>query len=264
VDRGAGQASMQQDANRVITAWEPDAERLFGRTRAEALGQRSDILIPERNDDRHRRDLADILRGPEGSWSERTITAKHRSGREFPVIVAIALRSTPDGPRLAARFRSVAPLPHATRDSQAEQYVAILNQISDGCAVVDLRGNYRFVNDAFCRMFNYEKADLIGGNFRETIGAERVATLRAVYQEVYQSGEAKRLEYQVFPKDREPMYIDQSISLERDANGGPVGFLSIVRDCTARTRAEQEVERAREAAERANRAKSEFLANMSH
>ena len=60
------------------------------------------------------------------------------------------------------------------------------------------------------------------------------------------------------------MFLDQSISLERDRSGQPIGFLSIMRDCTARKAAEQEAERARLAAEQASSAKSEFLANMSH
>ncbi|HXI31834.1 MAG TPA: PAS domain-containing protein, partial [Vicinamibacterales bacterium] len=34
---------------------------------------------------------------------------------------------------------------------QSERFRTILNQIQDGCSVVDLRGHYLFVNDAFCR-----------------------------------------------------------------------------------------------------------------
>jgi signal transduction histidine kinase/ActR/RegA family two-component response regulator len=58
--------------------------------------------------------------------------------------------------------------------------------------------------------------------------------------------------------------VEQSISLERDAHGRGVGFLAITRDCTERKRAQEDLAKARDAAEAANRAKSEFLANMSH
>ena len=104
----------------------------------------------------------------------------------------------------------------------------------------------------------------MGANFKSAIGEDRVNTLRAVYTEVYRTGRPTQLEYQVFPKGRDPMFIDQSVSLERDTDGRAVGFLSIMRDCTARTLAEQDAGRARQAAEHANRAKGEFLANMSH
>ena len=59
-------------------------------------------------------------------------------------------------------------------------------------------------------------------------------------------------------------FVEQSISLERDARGQPVGFLVDYRDTTARKQCEEALAKAKEAAEAANRAKSEFLANMSH
>jgi signal transduction histidine kinase/ActR/RegA family two-component response regulator len=97
------------------------------------------------------------------------------------------------------------------------------------------------------------------------MGSERAEKLLELYTRVYTTGEpVKSFEYQVFPKNSPTRYVEQSLSLERDAEGKPVAFLAISRDCTARKEAEFEAARARDAAEAANRAKSEFLANMSH
>src|SRR5262249_23242017 len=49
-----------------------------------------------------------------------------------------------------------------------------------------------------------------------------------------------------------------------DSSGQVVGTQGIFWDVTARKRAEVEMQKAKEAAESANRAKSEFVANMSH
>src|ERR1700730_10749251 len=53
-------------------------------------------------------------------------------------------------------------------------------------------------------------------------------------------------------------------TLTKDKTGKVVGFVEIVQGLTERKRAEEELHKAKLAAEAANRAKSEFLANMSH
>jgi PAS domain S-box-containing protein len=48
-----GDAIIVSDAAGAITLWNPAAERLFGFTEAEALGQTLDLIIPERLKKRH-------------------------------------------------------------------------------------------------------------------------------------------------------------------------------------------------------------------
>ncbi|KQW55904.1 PAS domain-containing protein [Variovorax sp. Root411] len=50
---GAGDAIMVCDAVGAITLWNRAAERIFGFTEAEALGQSLDLIIPQRQRQRH-------------------------------------------------------------------------------------------------------------------------------------------------------------------------------------------------------------------
>ncbi len=50
---GAGDAIMVCDAQGAITLWNQAAERIFGFTEAEALGQSLDMIIPQRQRHRH-------------------------------------------------------------------------------------------------------------------------------------------------------------------------------------------------------------------
>jgi len=50
---GAGDAMMVCDAKGAITLWNRAAERIFGFTEAEALGQSLDMIIPQRQRQRH-------------------------------------------------------------------------------------------------------------------------------------------------------------------------------------------------------------------
>ena len=50
---GAGDAIMVCNAEGAITLWNRAAERIFGFTEAEALGQSLDMIIPQRQRQRH-------------------------------------------------------------------------------------------------------------------------------------------------------------------------------------------------------------------
>src|SRR5258707_3358759 len=88
-----GDAIVVADANGAINLWNPAAERLFGFTQAEALGNSLDLIIPERLRERHwagyRRTMAsgetryghDLLRGP----------ALHKDRRAFSIAITVGL-----------------------------------------------------------------------------------------------------------------------------------------------------------------------------
>ena len=124
--------SIEQDAGGLITSWDRGAERLFGWRAADAIGQPAALLVPERNRDRYRAQLADVLREPSDRTYERTITMLRRDGHEFAAVVVVSSRSAEDGSlRVAAVVRPVTPLSDAARWGAADRYLAILNQISD-------------------------------------------------------------------------------------------------------------------------------------
>jgi PAS domain S-box-containing protein len=266
MDQHAVDALIEQDGRGIITDWNAGAERLFGWTRADAVGMRSHIIIPARNRDRHDQGLRALFTADRRVHSRR-ITVLHRDAHEFTVDIAISIHERDGEDRIVAVARQTAPgdEPAWSEDLGDVRYRAILDQIEDSCAVVDLAGRYRFVNNAFCRLFGRSREALIGTSFSDNSKSDdRTAKLRGVFSRVYQTGTpVKAFEYQVAVNGVRKT-LEQSVSLDRDANGRPVGFMTIIRDCTARALAQQELARSKEAAENANRAKSEFLANMSH
>jgi signal transduction histidine kinase/ActR/RegA family two-component response regulator len=72
------------------------------------------------------------------------------------------------------------------------------------------------------------------------------------------------LEKRYVRADGEMVWARTSVAPLRDAAGKVESALAVSQDITERKRAEQELERARDVAERANRAKDEFLAALSH
>ncbi len=88
-----GDAVIAADPGGVIIMWNPAAERLFGFTKAEALGQSLDLIIPEAQRKRHwdgyhktmetgeTRYATDVLRVP----------ALHKNGHRLSVAFTVAL-----------------------------------------------------------------------------------------------------------------------------------------------------------------------------
>jgi two-component system cell cycle sensor histidine kinase/response regulator CckA len=77
----------------AISDWSAQAERMFGWSRLEAVGQQmSDLIIPTRYRDAHNRGLKKFLETGEGPVlnTRIEITALSRDGREFPIELAIS------------------------------------------------------------------------------------------------------------------------------------------------------------------------------
>jgi PAS domain S-box-containing protein len=93
-----GDAIIIADARGSITLWNPAAERMFGFTQSEALGQSLDVIIPQRLRERHwdgyHKTMAtgqtrygnDLLRVP----------AVHKDGRTLSIAFTVALLHSPE------------------------------------------------------------------------------------------------------------------------------------------------------------------------
>jgi len=260
------EARIEQDSAGVITEWNAGAQGLFGWTRAEAIGQPSNMLIPARNRERHDESLQTFAAN-DGTSLSRKVTAIHRDGHELLVELTLSAQTIGGVRRIVTIAHEIGvgqQMPTALSLGPV-RFDAILDEIEDACAVVDRAGNYRYVNNAFCRLFDRSRETLLGTNFKENSGTdERIVKLREVYSKVWKTGiPEKAFEYRSTINGVEKS-LEQSVSLDRDADGRPIGFSTIIRDCTERATAQLELAKAKEAAENATKAKSEFLANMSH
>ena len=94
-----GDALMVADAGGAITLWNPAAQRMFGFTEAEAMGKSLDLIIPQRQQQRHwdgyHKTMAtgitrygnDVLRVP----------AVHKDGHTLSIAFTVALLTGADG-----------------------------------------------------------------------------------------------------------------------------------------------------------------------
>ena len=119
-----------------------------------------------------------------------------------------------------------------------ELYRSLLDSCADAIVVYDMDGRVKYVSDSFTAMFGWTLEELVGKRI-DYVPESEVEITRERIDEVIEKGipgsgfESKRLA-------KDGRVIDASLSASRyhDHNGKPAGLLVILRDITARKRAE--------------------------
>ena len=110
----AGQfdAKFVMDAAGDIADWDAGSQKLFGWTRAEAIGKRvSALIIPERFRAMHEAGMASFRQTGKGAFLGKTIRIDvlHRDGHEFSIEIAIDIEHGPLGDSFPTKARIAPP-----------------------------------------------------------------------------------------------------------------------------------------------------------
>jgi PAS domain S-box-containing protein len=238
------------------------AEALFGRAAGELAGHAlGDLLAPA---------AAPVVVERLGQLTAPgavTLAAigRRADGGEIPLELRLA-RGADDGEGWVSA--TVTPpsdrrrLHDELRDSQA--FLAnVINTLADPVFVKDEQHRWVVVNEAFCRFMGRARAELMGKSDYDFFPAAEAAVFWEKDALVFDSGVTHENEESFTDSAGETHIIATKKAVFADGVGKKV-LVGVIRDVTARKRGEEDVRRAKEAAESASRAKTDFLANMSH
>jgi PAS domain S-box-containing protein len=145
-----------------------------------------------------------------------------------------------------------------------EKYRDLVETSQDIIWSCDAQGHLTFVNQAVKQIYGYEPEEMLGYSFSDFLAPTQIDRNRELQQHLLTGDTVFQYESIVLGKDGRQIDVNTKAIARLDAAGNIIGTTGTASDITERKQAEISLQKAKEEADRANRAKSEFLSNMSH
>ncbi|MDQ4144439.1 MAG: PAS domain S-box protein [Actinomycetota bacterium] len=261
----AGDAFVSIDADGVIRGWNAEAQKIFGWSRAEAVGRAlAETIIPERYREDHRRGLKRFLATGEGPLLNRRLelNALPRDGSEFPV--ELFMWPTRSGQQWS--FNAFLHDISQRRQEQEARFrlAAIVESSEDAILSKTLGGEITSWNAGAERLYGYRAEEAIGQDVSMLLPPERAGETERLLERIRSGERISQFETVRITKDGRRVDVSLTASPVGNESGEIIGAAAIARDISERKRVESELAAARDQAIEAFRLKSHFLANTSH
>jgi PAS domain S-box-containing protein len=258
----ASDAIVRTDLNGAITFWNPEAQRLFGYSEAEAVGHSVGLLVPAGRQAEDADIAARIIRGETVDRFETL--GRRKDGTLVPIMLSVsAVRGS--GGRVVGSARVVHDLSGRRRVERGVLSLAAIVESSDDAIVgKDLDGIVLTWNRAAERIFGYTAREMIGRSIRVIVPDDRQSEEDDVIARIRRGERVDHFETIRRRKDGSLIDISLTVSPILEPDGVVIGASKIARDITDRKRAETERARLLKIAQDASRLKDEFLATLSH
>lgn len=160
VVQSSNDAIIAETLDGTITAWNKAAERLFGYSAEEAVGKRTEIIVPPREQEKIREILDRVRRGEQVEHYETT--RQHKDGHTIEVSLSVSPVRTANG--------AIVGVARIARDIRAQKLAEAKFRMAveaspSGMVMVDPKGIMLLVNSELERLFGYSREELIGHSF---------------------------------------------------------------------------------------------------
>lgn len=236
-----------KDFDGKILSWNNGAEKIFGYTAEEAIGQNINIIFPIERLAEEVEILEKIRDGQNVKQYETVRITK--DGKYIDVSLTISPVKNSDG-ELVGVSKIVRDISDRKQiEAKVFENERRLHLITDSIpamvSYIDDEHRYRFVNREFLNWWSLFEKDVIGKKMPEIIGAEAYQTLLPRIEAVF-AGEEQNFEQPVNYKNLDLRYIRANYVPDFDAQGKVRGYYALVVDISEHKTAEEALRQSEE------------------
>ncbi|HEX3154985.1 MAG TPA: PAS domain S-box protein, partial [Candidatus Angelobacter sp.] len=223
-------AIASKDLNGILTSWNKSAERLFGWTAEEIIGQSVTLIIPKELHGDEPKILAKIRAG-ERIEHFQTVRV-HKNGQRIDVSLTVSPIKDKKGNIIGAAkiVRDI------TRQKKLEEaalrLAAIVESSDDAIASKDLNGIITSWNRSAEKLFGYTAEEIIGKPVTLIIPRELHHDEDMILSKIRRGEKIDHFETIRVHKNGERIEVSLTISPVKDDNGKVIGAAKIVRNIT--------------------------------
>ena len=253
-------ATVAVDERGTIIQANSQTEKLFGYDRDELIGQKVEVLVPDRYRGQHHQHRDNFARTPKTRrmGADLDLYGRRRNGSEFPVEISLspivseqgtfvlsAIRDISDRKKIEAELRRANEELYQRTAEQLGEYrsrlASIIDSSEDAILSKGLDGTITSWNKGAERIYGYSAAEVVGKRINILTPADRPDEIAEILQKIANGESIEHYESVRVAKDGRRLDVSISVSPLRNAIGEIIGASAIARDMTSQKRAETQL-----------------------